>query len=278
MLSYQHEYHAGNFADVVKHLTLSRIFNYLCQKEKPVFYLETHSGRGRYDLQSQQALKTGEASGGIGQLWSHREKLSDVFLPYLNTIHDCNPNGELRYYPGSPLLALHQLRPIDRLFCCELHPQEFHELQKIKTREMKIHIRHSDGLQQLPSLLPPPERRGLVFIDPSYEMKTDYQFVPECVGAAYQRFNTGVYCIWYPIIDKKWHLQLVEHLSKLGVTRFLRVEFYLTKQSNLGMTGCGLWVINPPYVLASELVEALDELVKVVNPGGSSYSVNSGPN
>lgn len=278
MLSYQHGYHAGNFADVVKHVTLSRLFNYLCQKDKPIFYLETHAGKGRYDLQSQQSLKTGEAREGIEQLWMHQESLSKLCLPYLNTIRYCNPNNELRYYPGSPQLALHQLRSIDRLFCCELHPQEYLALQQLKTRGMKVHLSHTDGLQQLSALLPPPERRGLVFIDPSYEMKSDYQQVPTFVNAAFQRFNTGMYCIWYPIVDKKWHLQLVDHLKNIKNANFLQVEFYLTSVLNAGMTGCGLWIINPPYVLADELNTVLADLVKLMNPGFSSYRLKSSKN
>lgn len=298
MLSYQHGYHAGNFADVVKHVTLSRLFNYLCQKEKPIFYLETHAGKGHYDLQSQQSLKTGEAREGIEQLWMHQESLSTLFLPYLNTIRYCNQNNEqpppllspqgsegssgaatmtgteLRYYPGSPQLALHQLRAIDRLFCCELHPQEYQALQQLKTRDMRIHLSHTDGLQQLGALLPPPERRGLVFIDPSFEMKSDYQQIPKFVNAAFQRFNTGMYCIWYPIVDKKWHLQLVEHLKNIKNSNFLQVEFYLTSVLNAGMTGCGLWIINPPYVLADELNIVLTDLIKLMNPGFSSYRLN----
>lgn len=274
MLSYQHGYHAGAFADVVKHFTLVRILRYLCKKEKPIFYLETHAGKGRYDLKSSQSLKTGEASLGIEQLWANQAKLSDLFVPYLESIRDCNPNGSLRYYPGSPWLAMHHLRPIDRLYCCELHPREFQELRQIKRddREMKIHISHSDGLEQLSVLLPPPERRGLIFIDPSYEIKTDYRQIPDYVHAAYRRFNKGVYCIWYPIVEQKWNDQLLKYLAKIGAES-LRVEFNMMDIKHPGMTGCGLWIINPPFVLAAELKAALPELLKLFNPGLSSYRV-----
>ena len=132
MLSYQHGYHAGAFADVVKHLTLIRILRYLCLKEKPIFYLETHSGKGLYDLKSPESLKTGEAGEGISQLWENRSNLSEIFSPYFDSIQECNPDGELRYYPGSPLIAMQHLRQIDRLYCCELHPREFQDLQQIK--------------------------------------------------------------------------------------------------------------------------------------------------
>lgn len=274
MLSYQHGYHAGNFADVVKHFTLVRILLYLCKKEKPIFYLETHAGKGRYDLKSSQSLKTGEASLGIQHLWANQDKLSDLFKPYLEAVRDCNPKGDLRYYPGSPWLAMHHLRSIDRLYCCELHPREHQELQQMKRDacEKKLHISHCDGLEQLSVLLPPPERRGLIFIDPSYEIKTDYRQVPDYVQAAYRRFNQGVYCIWYPIVEQKWNDQLLKHLANIGA-RSLKIEFNMMDIKKPGMTGCGLWIINPPFMLAAELKAALPELLKLFNPGMSSYRV-----
>jgi len=275
MLSYQHGYHAGAFADVVKHLTLIRILRYLCLKEKPIFYLETHSGRGLYDLQSTESLKTGEASEGISELWANRANLSEVFYPYLDSIRKCNPDGILRYYPGSPLIAMQHLRQMDRLYCCELHPREFQELQQIKRinrTRTKLHLAHVDGLAQLSSLLPPPERRGLIFIDPSYEVKSDYQQVPRYVDAAYHRFNQGVYCIWYPILEKKWNTQLTDYFSKINA-KSLGVEFNRKDIKHGGMTGCGLWIINPPYLLAAELKLALSELVKIFNFGESSYEI-----
>lgn len=274
MLSYQHGYHAGAFADVVKHFTLVSILRYLCRKEKPFFYLETHAGKGLYDLKSLESQKTGEARLGIEQLWMHQTQLSDLFIPYLESIQKCNPDGDLRYYPGSPVLAMHHMRPIDRLYCCELHPREYQELQRIKRidREIKIHLSHCNGLDQLAALLPPPERRGLVFIDPSYEIKIDYRQIPDFVGAAYRRFNKGVYCIWYPIVEERWNVPLIANLAKINAPS-LRVEFNVMDVKNPGMTGCGLWVINPPFVLAAELKAVLPELVQLFNPGVSSYNV-----
>ena len=256
-------------------MTLTRILHYLCQKDKPIFYFETHAGKGLYDLKSPQAMKTGEALQGILPLWAARYTLPDLFLPYLNAIQAYNPAGDLRYYPGSPLYAMQQLRLIDRLFCCELHPHEFHELNQTKKNKMKVHFSHCDGLLQLGAMLPPPERRGLVFIDPSYEIKTDYQHVAQTVNTMVRRFNTGIYCIWYPILDKKWHCQMVDMLAKTDVGSHLRVEFDLSKPPTQGMIGCGLWIMNPPYILAEELHEALGFLVKLLNPGVSSYRISN---
>ena len=274
MLSYQHAYHAGIFADVVKHVTLSRILHYLSQKDKPILYLETHAGRGLYDLHSPEAMKTGEATQGILQVLQHQDTLPDVFLPYLEAIRACNPDGNLRYYPGSPMFDLHQLRTQDRLYCCELHPQEVEALQRIKHQHphMKMHVSHADFVKQLSALLPPPERRALVFIDPSYEIKTDYQRIPEAVSQAYRRFHEGVYCIWYPMLNQKRHIQMCAEFDNIS-EKSLRIEFHLNELATVGMTGCGLWVINPPYVLATELDEVLSVLVPLLNIGHSSYEL-----
>jgi 23S rRNA (adenine2030-N6)-methyltransferase len=278
MLSYQHGYHAGCFADVVKHVTLTRLLHYLTQKEKPLLYLETHSGRGRYDLQDAQALKTGEARFGIEPLWAKRDELPPIFLPYLQAIHQLNPDGALRYYPGSPDFAIHALRPYDRLNLCELHPTEFDHLSQLPHPGRRVFFNNQDGFDALKSALPPIERRGLIFIDPSYEVKTEYRWVIQALEAAYRRFATGVYCLWYPFIDKRVHEQLIRGLSSMGVKSYLQVEFYLTSTAPVGMSGCGLWIINPPYSLADELTIALQALCRVLNPGKSSYVVETSPN
>ncbi len=271
MLSYQHGYHAGNFADVIKHLTLTRVLNYLTLKEKPLFYLETHAGRGLYDLEDRQALKTQEATQGIFRLWEEKHQLPHVFSPYLELISTFNQKDKLRYYPGSPAFAIHMLREYDRLFLCELHPEEFKYLKTMKHHNMRVHYSHSDGLKELKALLPPTERRGLIFIDPSYEIKTDYRQIPQLLKTVYRRFSTGVYCIWYPLVDRKFNEQLQRGFNNIGTTHHLRVEFYLHRPSEAGMTGCGLLIINPPYVLLEELKLALEVLCRLFNPGLSSY-------
>lgn len=273
MLSYQHGYHAGNFADVVKHLTLTRLLNYMTNKDKPLFYLETHAGKGRYDLQDKQALKTNESSEGIGLLWEKREQLPDVFSTLIKQIEQLNPNHALRYYPGSPMLAIHALREQDRLLFSELHPGEFEQLKQLPHQGMRVFYSNNNGLVNLKAMLPPPERRGLIFVDPSYEIKTEYREIPEALKTAYHRFKTGVYCIWYPLVDKKLHGQLIRGLKSIGAENNLRIEFSLTGAPQLGMTGCGLWVINPPYLLEDEIKLALNHLRKKFNPGVSSYLI-----
>ena len=276
MLSYQHGYHAGNFADVVKHTTLSRLLHYMTQKDKPLFYLETHSGRGVYDLKNAQALKTGEAVAGIEALWAQRKQLPDIFSLYLDAIKQINPTNVLRYYPGSPQLAIDALRSTDRLFFSELHRGEFECLSQLPKRGKRVFYSAEDGLVNLAALLPPAERRGLIFIDPSYEIKTDYRDIARALKAAYDRFSTGVYCLWYPLVDNKLHQQLIRGLSQIGAKDNLRVEFHMSSRDKPGMTGCGLWIINPPYLLADELKAGLQALRKVFNPGVSSFFIGPG--
>ena len=275
MLSYQHGYHAGNFADVIKHLTLTALLNYLIRKDKPLLYLETHAGRGLYDLNDKKALKTGEARQGIERIWEIKEQLPSAFATYMQQLACVNKGKNLRYYPGSPCLAINLLRQQDRIVCAELHPGEFEHLQHLSHAGKRVYYRNSDGLAELKALLPPVERRGLIFMDPSYEVKTEYRQIPAALKAAYQRFATGVYCVWYPIVDKHHHEQLLRGLKNTGAKDNLRIEFNLAPPIKAGMTGCGLWVINPPYVLAAELKTALEALKKVFNPGFSSYLIES---
>jgi 23S rRNA (adenine2030-N6)-methyltransferase len=279
MLSYQHGYHAGNFADVIKHLTLTRLLNYMINKDKPLFYLETHAGRGMYDLQDKQALKTGEAKLGIELIWAQQNQLPDVFSPYLRHIAqlntNTNANDTLRYYPGSPSLAINALRPQDRLIFSELHSGEFEHLQNLPRLNKRVFYSENDGLDNLNALLPPAERRGLIFIDPSYEVKTEYRQIPAALKIAYNRFATGVYCVWYPIVDNKLHDQLLRGLKNVGADSHLRVEFYQKATTGTGMSGCGLLIINPPYLLEAELKLALNALRKLFNPGVSSYIIKN---
>lgn len=275
MLSYQHGYHAGNFADVFKHVILTRLLDYMTRKDKPLFYLETHAGRGRYDLKSPQALKTNEARDGIGSLWSQRKQLPKLFSPYLQAIEQLNTHNAVQYYPGSPDLAIQLLRAQDRLFLSERHPGEFEWLAQLPKRGKRVFYSEEDGMTNLSALIPPPEKRGLIFIDPSYELKTEYRTIPNALKSAYQRFSSGVYCLWYPIIDNKLHQQLLRNIQQVEATNSLRVEFSLTGLNHPGMTGCGLWIINPPYVLAEELKLILQALRTVFNPGVSSYLMDT---
>ncbi|WP_058492213.1 23S rRNA (adenine(2030)-N(6))-methyltransferase RlmJ [Legionella worsleiensis] len=278
MLSYQHGYHAGNFADVIKHVTLTRLLNYLIQKDKPLLYLETHSGKGQYDLRDKQSEKTGEYKQGIQLIWPDRKKLGPVFKPFFDTIKNMNQENGLRNYPGSPYFAIHTLRNQDRLYLCELHPAEFEALEQMPHLNKKVHTSNSDGLASMKALVPPPEKRGLIFIDPSFERKEEYKEIPVAIKQAYAKFSTGVYCLWYPVVNKKFIEQLTRGMKDVGAKKALRIEFNLTLAPKEGMTGCGLWIINPPFTLADEIKIALDSLRSYFNPGVSSYIIEQHDN
>lgn len=275
MLSYQHGYHAGNFADVVKHIALTRLLGYLTLKDKPLFYLETHSGRGLYDLRNKQAEKTKEYEQGIKLLWPDRESLPPVFNEYFQVLRMLNPEGTLRYYPGSPLMAIHQLRTQDRMYFCELHPREFEALHQLSRANKKVHFSNTDAIAAMNALLPPPEKRGLIFIDPSFEIKDDYKTIPLAIKQAYSRFSTGVFCLWYPLVNKKLTDKLNRGMKEINAKDSLRVEFSLTGAPMDGMSGCGLWIINPPYTFAEEIKSILTVLRSYFNPGISSYIIEA---
>lgn len=271
MLSYQHIYHAGCFADVIKHLTLCNILSYMTQKEKPIFYLDTHAGRGLYDLEDKEALKNKEYLTGITTLWSERMRLPPAFSAYFDALQHWNPDDLLHYYPGSPALAIYGLRDQDRLFLCERHPGESTYLHEIARRYDRVHCSEEDGYNALVSRVPPPERRGLIMIDPSYEIKTEYRTLPQKLLTAMRLFATGTYCVWYPIVDNKCHAQLLRGFSAIPNTQALRAEFYLNSKPALGMDACGLFIFNPPYILEQQLRTIFESLLNIFSPGRSSY-------
>lgn len=275
MLSYQHGFHAGNFADVIKHISLTRLLAYLKLKDKPFFYLETHSGKGLYNLKDKQAEKTGEYKQGIKLIWDHRKSLPPVFKDYIQTINKLNDTHDLRRYPGSPYLAINALRPEDRSYFCELHPAEFETLNQMPHFNKKVHMSNSDGIGAMNALLPPLEKRGLIFIDPSYEIKDEYKQIPAAIKRAFSRFSTGVYCLWYPVVNRKLTEQLIRGMIDVNANDALRIEFNLTMAPKEGMTGCGLWIINPPYTFSAEIKTVLDALRTYFNPGISSYIVET---
>jgi 23S rRNA (adenine2030-N6)-methyltransferase len=247
----------------------------MTQKEKPLLYLETHAGRGMYDLTSTHALKTAEFQTGIDLLWQKRDKAPSVFLPYLEVLKTLNPDGELQHYPGSPFLALSNLRPLDRLCFSEKHPKEFVFLEQLARMGRRVFLNNADGIQNMQALMPPIERRALIFIDPSYEIKEEYKTIPAAINKAFRRFGTGVFCLWYPIIDNRPPRQLIAGMTNINASKVLQVEFYLNQkpQEHMGMDGCGLWIINPPYPLEDELKTAFAFLKTIFNPGLASYLI-----
>ena len=199
MLSYRHSFHAGNHADVLKHTVQSLIIEALKEKEKPFLYLDTHAGAGRYQLSGEHAERTGEYLEGIARIWQ-QDDLPAELEPYISVVEHFNRNGQLRYYPGSPLIARQLLREQDSLQMTELHPSDFPLLRAEFQKDSRARVDKADGYQQLKAKLPPVSRRGLILIDPPYEIKTDYQAVVTGIHEGYKRFATGTYALWYPVV------------------------------------------------------------------------------
>lgn len=254
MLSYRHAYHAGNHADVLKHLVLVQLLRHLAQKDKPFWVIDTHAGAGMYALDSEHATKLAEFRGGIGRLWS-RDDLPLAAREYVDEIRALNGGDTLSTYPGSPWFAQRALRADDRLRLFELHSTDHRTLASYFGHQGKQTIVYADdGFAHLKALLPPPSRRGLVLIDPSYELREDYGRLLAVLKEALQRFTTGTYAIWHPLLPKPEARQLPERLQKLGVPNWLHVTLSVRKAATgHGMHGSGMFIINPPWTLVETL-------------------------
>ncbi|WP_028115609.1 23S rRNA (adenine(2030)-N(6))-methyltransferase RlmJ [Ferrimonas senticii] len=261
MLSYRHSYHAGNHADVLKHTVQALIIEALKAKDKPFVYHDSHSGAGRYDLQSDHAEKTGEFVDGIGRLWG--EDCPQALHPYLKAVKALNPNGNLRYYPGSPKLAALLLREQDRMVMTELHPTDFPLLKQEFARDRRAKIYKEDGYAQIKAAMPPQERRGVVLIDPPYELKTEYADMVKGVEQGHKRWATGTYAIWYPVVLRD-NIDFVERrLKASGIRNILKIEMNVMADTyERGMTGSGMIVINPPWKLEQQMNELLPWLTE----------------
>lgn len=266
MLSYRHGFHAGNAADVLKHSVLALAVAALKHKDKPFVYIDTHAGAGTYNLQSAYAEKTGEYRDGIGRLWEVKEKDAPPFIHgYLSVVHGLNAGSRLQNYPGSPQLVQRLLRPQDRMQLSELHGSDYQLLRQLFTGSKKVQVYEEDGLEQLKAKLPPPERRALILLDPSYEVKSDYRQVPETLADAHRRFATGVYCAWYPVIERRETEKFLQRCVASGIRRQLRIEHCLQDDApGFGMTGSGLLWVNPPWQLDTQALALLPWLNQVL--------------
>ncbi len=271
MLSYQHAYHAGNFADVLKHVVLVQVLTYLQKKDKPFCYLDTHAGAGRYRLTVGGVQKNKEYLGGIGKLWQ-RGDLPDAVASYADLIKQLNPRGHLSDYPGSPSIALRLSGNQDRLFLYELHPSEYRQLNDFFMEDKRCKAFHADGLKDSLGLLPPQERRGVILIDPSYEIKNDYQAVAEALKAMYKRFATGCYLLWCPVVERKRTRYLERALHSSGIGNIQLFELGIAPDSvEFGMTACCMFVVNPPYTLLAGMQNALPWLADVLGELGQGH-------
>ena len=247
MLSYQHLFHAGNLADVHKHALLAWALDYLIQKDKPLSYIETHAGRGIYDLGADEALKTGEAAAGIALA----EPLFAPGHPYLNRLNEVRASYGPMAYPGSPLIAALSLRDQDTIHLAELHPQE-HQHLRHALNPWDAHIYHRDGFDLALALTPPTPRRGLMLIDPSYEVKADYDAIPKHLANIARKWNVGIIALWYPILTGSPHTPMLATLCS-HFPEALRSEVHFPPvREGHRMQGSGMFVINPPYGIEQE--------------------------
>ncbi len=278
MLSYRHAFHAGNHADVLKHLILLQIAEYMGEKPAPFWIIDTHAGAGRYALESVHASKLAEYKDGIGRLWEAKG-LPPAAKDYVEMVRQLNPDGKLKHYPGSPWLARQMLRDSDRLRLYEMHTTDAKLLLEcFKGTGREVAITDGDGFIGLKAILPPPPRRALVLIDPSYETKSDYTAVVKALQESLKRFPTGTYALWYPMLSKLESRQLPDKLKRLGAANWLHatLEVKAPAKDGFGMNGSGMFIINPPWTLEKKLHETLPKLTELLAQGdGAKYALES---
>lgn len=271
MLSYQHRYHAGSFVDVHKHLTLIAILNTLLQKPSPFCVLDTHAGEGLYPLKSYEAQKIKEYELGVLPILQYKEKGASIPSPllkqYLQIIETQNNSKKLQSYPGSPLISAMQLREQDRLILVELHPKAFHSLKttfsaQTAFKNIPIHLHQRDSYEALNALLPFKEKRGLIFIDPSFEVKKEYHHLFETVTKCCERFANGIYAIWYPLLREQYHIPFLKKFKKEGFNNLLVFEWepYQKMADAPGLLGSGMLIINAPWQIDQTLKSTFDWL------------------
>ncbi|HZW12484.1 MAG TPA: 23S rRNA (adenine(2030)-N(6))-methyltransferase RlmJ [Noviherbaspirillum sp.] len=293
MLSYRHAFHAGNHADVLKHTVLIQLLRYLGQKETPYMYIDTHAGAGVYALDTGYAAKNAEYETGIARLWD-RTDLPEALAEYVQLVKDMNPSGKMRYYPGSPYCADKIAREQDRIRLFELHPSDgkileenFRKLEahaaeqgkRSAVRGKRVMIQKGDGFVGLKALLPPPSRRGLVLIDPPYEVKDDYRRVKDTLADALTRFPTGTYAVWYPVLQRMESRQLPDKLKRLPGNGWLDVTLSISGPApdGFGLHSSGMFVINPPWTLEPMLRDLMPYLVKVLaSDTGAKFTLETG--
>jgi 23S rRNA (adenine2030-N6)-methyltransferase len=290
MLAYRHAFHAGNHADVLKHIALTLVLRHMNLKDKPYRLVDTHAGAGGYSLEGRYAQKKAEYEEGIGRLWAldaaQRQALPAAIADYLELVRQFNPGGAqpadkvavpLEQYPGSPALARALLRPQDQMRFFELHPTDFRILESFMADQRSAQVSQLDGFDSLKSQLPPSSRRAVVLIDPSYEGNKDYGRVVACLREGLERFSEGVYMVWYPQVQKLQATELPRRLEALAPKGWLHARLTVQQPDaqGFGLSGSGLFIFNPPYTLHDRLQEVLPYLAKrLAQYDGASYSLD----
>ncbi|MFP3515889.1 23S rRNA (adenine(2030)-N(6))-methyltransferase RlmJ [Pseudomonas sp. SIMBA_077] len=263
-MNYRHAFHAGNHADVLKHIVLTRLIALMSRKEQPFAYLDTHAGLGLYDLQGDQATRTGEYLEGVARLWE-RKDLPAVTADYMHVLHKMNPDGELRYYPGSPELARRLARSQDRVLLNEKHPEDGVMLKANMKGDRRVAVHLGEGWHVPRALLPVAEKRAVMLIDPPFEKLDEMQRCVESLKDAISRMRQTVVAIWYPIKDKRQLRRFYQDLAASGAPKLLQVELFVHPlDTPNSLNGSGLAIANPPWGLEEELRELLPWLAKTL--------------
>ena len=278
-MNYRHIFHAGNFADVFKHALLARILVYLNRKDAPYRVIDTHAGEGAYELSREEVDRTGEWRDGIGRLAAldRTGEAAQLLAPYLDIVGACDAEGRPNLYPGSPLIAQKLARKSDRLVFCEKHPEAFAALRYRFGRDRRVKTLDLDGWTALGAFTPPPERRGLVLVDPPYEARDEFARLAKAFAAAQAKWSTGVYALWYPVKDARDAADLWRAVRASGAKSALRLELSVAPMSDAGLSRTGLVVVNPPFTLEAEarvLLPALARLLERV-PGAGAHLIES---
>jgi 23S rRNA (adenine2030-N6)-methyltransferase len=276
-MNYRHAFHAGGFADVIKHIVLVRMLSYLQDKPAPFRVIDTHAGAGVYDLTSDEARRGGAWLTGIARIMQARfsDKTAALTKPYLDIVRAFNPGRELAAYPGSPLIARALLRPQDRLTACEVEPKARKRLIDALRRDTQARVVDLDGWLALPAFVPPNERRGLILIDPPFEAKDEFERLAQGFAEAFAKWPTGSYLLWYPVKSRRATDTLARHVADVVGAgkppgKALRLEFSVAPQEAGGpLASAGLLMVNPPWTLAGELKAILPELEKPLGQGGA---------
>ncbi|ODS64754.1 MAG: 23S rRNA (adenine(2030)-N(6))-methyltransferase RlmJ [Arenimonas sp. SCN 70-307] len=276
-MNYRHGFHAGNHADVLKHLVLVALLDALKRKDAAFFVLDTHAGRGRYDLRGDQARRTGEAASGFVRLREAQPAGPPALRAYLEAVAECDP-GEAMSYPGSPLLVAHALRDQDRLAACELQPDEAAALKTVLAGDPRCHVHNRDGYAAVKALLPPREgntrfARGLVLIDPPYEVQEgEYAPIVAALREGLERFPQGIYALWYPIKRRATLQPLMRKIAALPARSALTIELLVRPDdSPLRMNGSGMLILNPPWQLDAAIEPTLRPLAQAMGEAGASW-------
>ncbi|MGQ4273294.1 23S rRNA (adenine(2030)-N(6))-methyltransferase RlmJ [Terrihabitans sp. B22-R8] len=270
-MNYRHDFHAGNFADVLKHSVLALAVRHLLQKTAPFRYIDTHAGIGVYDLNSDAARRTGEWRAGVGRIWDADlpEEVRTLLEPWRQAVLSINPGGALRNYPGSPEIVRAQARPDDRLVLCELHPEDAATLGRRYARDERVRTVEIDGWTGLNAYVPPKERRGLVLIDPPFEEGGELERMALALERAHRKWPTGTYMLWYPIKNPGDILDLTRYLAGAGIPSILSVDLMIQRPDDITrLNGTGLIVVNPPWTLERDLRVLMPALAEHLGRNG----------